>query len=417
MCEYICDAFDGFLNQKTDFSFKILVYDDASTDGTEGLLLEYKNRYPELFDYYISKENTGITPELKEKMDKWFIEHVDTEYVALCEGDDYWIDKNKLQMQIDYMNEHPDCVLSCHASVWLDCETGMMKEYHPYNCDQNLCPKDIIYKPNGNIPTASILCKTETWLLSRSKEFPPSGTVGDITLQFAALCMGKIRYFDKPLSVYRYHRRGSWTSTFSYNTSFFISHSFALERFYREYDFFSGLQFHNEICMASKKNRRYLTEKRREIGWELFCDCLVEKNDLDNPIIQQIMEEQKRIYEMEEGIYKLSEYEGEIIKEKKNVAIYGNGKYAGLAHQVLKCNGITCVGYVISDEEPLKRKLDIEVWHLSQYPYSIKDTVFVIGMHEKWQEEMEQFFDKIAGFSWWAPFWPEDIHRIGKDSE
>ena len=123
---YIRDAIEGFLMQKTDFPFEVLIHDDASTDGTADIIREYETKYPDIIKPIYQTENQyskGIKisatynyPRAKGK------------YIALCEGDDYWIDPYKLQKQVDFLEAHEECVLTCHRykifnhenNIWSD---------------------------------------------------------------------------------------------------------------------------------------------------------------------------------------------------------------------------------------------------------------------------------------------------------
>lgn len=109
---YIAQAIDGFLMQKTDFPFEVIIHDDASTDKTADIIREYERKYPLIIKPIYQTENQyskrngsiakAIDPKLKGK------------YIAFCEGDDYWIDPNKLQMQVDFLEkklEHRMCYM------------------------------------------------------------------------------------------------------------------------------------------------------------------------------------------------------------------------------------------------------------------------------------------------------------------
>ena len=103
--KYIKDAIEGFLMQKTNFLFEIIIHDDASTDKTADIIREYQQKYPDKIRTILQKENQykkGVRNSytvFKEAKGK---------YIAFCEGDDYWIDENKLQKQVNYMEEHED---------------------------------------------------------------------------------------------------------------------------------------------------------------------------------------------------------------------------------------------------------------------------------------------------------------------
>lgn len=120
--DYIKDALDGFVMQKTNFPFEIIVSDDASTDETALIINQYEKKYPELFKIYYHKENQyskGIPFFANE-----LIANARGKYIALCEGDDYWTDPYKLQKQVDYLENNKNFVFCIH-------------KYKRHFCNQN----------------------------------------------------------------------------------------------------------------------------------------------------------------------------------------------------------------------------------------------------------------------------------------
>lgn len=104
--KYISDALDGFLLQKTTFPFEVIVHDDASTDRTADIIREYEKKYPDIIKPIYEKENQyskhdGSLSKIVQNASKG-------KYIAFCEGDDYWIDENKLQMQVDFLEKNPE---------------------------------------------------------------------------------------------------------------------------------------------------------------------------------------------------------------------------------------------------------------------------------------------------------------------
>ena len=98
---YIEDALEGFLIQETDFPFEILIHDDASIDGTADIIREYEAEYSNLIKPIYQKEN-----QYSKRVDifKTFLyPRAKGEYIAVCEGDDYWTDPNKLQLQAQFL--------------------------------------------------------------------------------------------------------------------------------------------------------------------------------------------------------------------------------------------------------------------------------------------------------------------------
>ena len=101
--KYIRRAIGSFLMQKTDFPFEIILADDCSTDGTSAICAEYAEKYPDLVRYLPSEKNVGGVEN-----ERRAIEAAQGEYIAVCEGDDYWLDNQKLQKQVEFMDAHPD---------------------------------------------------------------------------------------------------------------------------------------------------------------------------------------------------------------------------------------------------------------------------------------------------------------------
>ena len=104
--KYIRDAIEGFLVQKTNFPIEIIIHDDASTDKTATVIKKYEEKYPDLFICIYQNENQyskGIKP-----FRTYVFPKARGKYIAICEGDDYWTDPNKLQKQVDFLEAHPE---------------------------------------------------------------------------------------------------------------------------------------------------------------------------------------------------------------------------------------------------------------------------------------------------------------------
>ncbi|MBD3896237.1 glycosyltransferase [Halomonas sp. ML-15] len=114
---YIRDAINGFLMQRTTFPFEIIIHDDASTDGTDKIIYEYMERYPSIIRGVLQRENQysqGKKPGI-------FTSHlVRGKYIAFCEGDDYWLDENKLQVQAEFLENNPDFSVCGHDACVIE---------------------------------------------------------------------------------------------------------------------------------------------------------------------------------------------------------------------------------------------------------------------------------------------------------
>lgn len=103
--KYIADAIEGFLIQKTSFPFEIIIHDDASTDGTEKIVKEYADKHPELIVAILQSENQYSKNQGKIAA-RFVWPRTRGKYIAWCEGDDYWTDRDKLQKQVDFLESN-----------------------------------------------------------------------------------------------------------------------------------------------------------------------------------------------------------------------------------------------------------------------------------------------------------------------
>lgn len=112
--DYIGRCIEGMLEQKCDFTFNIVISDDCSTDGTQEVLKDYQARYPEIIKLVLNDRNGGIASNWVNCCKAM----EGGEFIAFCDGDDYWSLPQKLQLQYDYLRSHPDCV-----GVTTDCDS------------------------------------------------------------------------------------------------------------------------------------------------------------------------------------------------------------------------------------------------------------------------------------------------------
>ena len=106
---FIRAALDGLVNQVTDASIEVIVADDASTDNTQSIIREYCENYPDLFSKCILRQsNVGIGKNCYEALSL-----AEGRYLAICDGDDVWIDSSKLQRQFEFLQENPEYTVCC----------------------------------------------------------------------------------------------------------------------------------------------------------------------------------------------------------------------------------------------------------------------------------------------------------------
>lgn len=205
--KYIRSALEGFVNQKTNFDYEVFVHDDASTDMTASIVLEFAERYPHIIKPIIQKENQyskGVNIE-----DKYISPLMSGKYIALCEGDDYWCDENKLQKQVDFLEKHTDYVACAHNSFIYNVKTGEKKLFSGRKYSGSIKMKEII-EWKRVFHTSSVMYRKS---LREKKPIYMRciNNVGDFNNALWFRMNGKVYYIASPMSVYRHMVEGSWT--------------------------------------------------------------------------------------------------------------------------------------------------------------------------------------------------------------
>lgn len=194
--------------QKTDFEYEILIGEDCSTDKTKEIVEKYVNLYPDKIRLITSDHNVG-----ERKNAIRLRENSRGKYIALCDGDDYWIDSYKLQKQVDYMESNPECSLCFHASRIVK-ENGKPtgKIVRPYNKSGISLAEDLIIGGGGFCSTASLFFPKK--LMDNPPDFYLKAHVGDYPIQMWLASQKYAYYIDEIMSAYRTGVKGAWTTQF-----------------------------------------------------------------------------------------------------------------------------------------------------------------------------------------------------------
>ena len=245
---FLADALEGFLMQKTDFPFEIIVHDDCSTDGTTEILRKYAEKYPDIIVPIYEEENCySRNAPILEPMFK----RARGEYIAMCEGDDYWCDPHKLQRQFDYMQNNPDCSLILHNGYNLDVLSGAKKEINPFPKDGVLSAYDVIVERHFLPPTASMFFRRSDIL--ELPELFQNLPVGDRPRRLYMLTKGNIYYMHSLMCVYRTNAAGSFGRRMLTNEAKRKEVLDKMIAFYNRYDSYTDHIYHNEIELAKSR--------------------------------------------------------------------------------------------------------------------------------------------------------------------
>lgn len=230
--KYIRDALEGFLIQETNFPFQICILDDASTDDNVKIIKEYADKYPRLFKCFFLDENTWGKPYRQERIKPYLEVRNKGKYIALCEGDDYWIDPLKLQKQVDILENNKKYSL-CFHNVLVKYKSVFKKQHKFRTYKNNVYDiKDVILIP-WFIPTCSILFRKA--FLDIIPEWSKYIYNGDYMIQLLLADKGEFYCINEIMGVYRRHE----TSLSSLNDRVFvISKIIQLLLYYNQYTLF-----------------------------------------------------------------------------------------------------------------------------------------------------------------------------------
>lgn len=249
---YIRDALEGFLNQKVSFPYEILIYDDASTDGTARIVREYQEKHPDVIRPVLQTENQysrGVT----NPSGAFNFPRARGKYIAMCEGDDYWTDERKLPIQVDYLEKHPDCSLCFHSARIVTVDGSRSdKRMRPYRRDRAVSPEEMIDKSCG-YPTASMVFRTK--LVRQLPSYYTECPVGDTPLQLMAAASGHGYYLDRDMSVYRVGGAFSWTAQGKRGDYAARQQKYCqdMNQTYRDFDRATGGRFHEAVKSAARR--------------------------------------------------------------------------------------------------------------------------------------------------------------------
>lgn len=214
--KYIREALEGFLKQKTNFKFEVLIHDDASTDHTAEIIKEFEERYPEVIRPIYQSENQyskGINvtttfqyPRAKGK------------YIAFCEGDDFWTDKRKLQKQYELMEKYPEVNMSAHTVKAIS--NGEEKfRFAPSNVECIFSIEEVIKGGGEFVSTNSLFYRKK--MVEKIPEFYKYLGL-DYSLQIWGSLNGGMLFLPECMGAYRVATPGSWTVRVSQNRERYV---------------------------------------------------------------------------------------------------------------------------------------------------------------------------------------------------
>lgn len=250
--KFIGQMLDGVLNQQTDFDYNIIIGDDASTDDNALIIDKYAQNYPNRINAFLHPKNLGpIEPrELGGKNNVGFLfSQSQSEYIALCEGDDYWTDPLKLQKQVDFLDQNPAYVLCHHQMEVIYEDNSPSHPFNPDNQEDTSIINDLLADKAWFLGTASTVFRNvftngmpDWWWKTAS---------GDLGIFIEVARYGKIKYLPETMGAYRKHR-GGMTNIHTPQNRFFLQNRMEMFQNLDEYLSFQYSEIIKETVLKYK---------------------------------------------------------------------------------------------------------------------------------------------------------------------
>ena len=199
--KYIERAIQSVLEQQYDFRIEFIIGDDCSKDNTRDIIRKYHALHPDIIVPLFPEKNLGAKLNAIQ-----CLQRCSGKYIAFLEGDDYWIDPNKIKRQADFMEAHPDYSI-CFTDVDVINDTT---EEHPdpftTPVKEDYTIEDVILTERVFIPTATLFFRNQ--LPDPLPRFFREASSGDIAIHLVIADKGRIRYLPGKTAVYRHHAGG-----------------------------------------------------------------------------------------------------------------------------------------------------------------------------------------------------------------
>jgi glycosyltransferase involved in cell wall biosynthesis len=256
--KYVAECMEGILAQKGDFRIELVIGDDCSTDSTPEVIRAYvDNLRDDTVEVKVlaSDRNLGFVGNLKR-----CLEACTGRYITVCEGDDFWIDSHKLQVQMDFLRQHPECALCFHDIDILSQENGAISAFvrgDPIAGDV-LTTKDLIRE--NFIGNFSCCMYDAQYIRSMPAGLFDLPLGGEWMFNIYCSQLGDIGYIGRVMSVYRRHAGGIWSGKPS------SEKAKLLLGYIDQYNSFLDYEFDREFCAYQEKLRLELSEEPIDIA-------------------------------------------------------------------------------------------------------------------------------------------------------
>lgn len=266
--KYIRKCLEGFVQQRTDFRYEVLVHDDASTDATAAIIREYEMAYPDIIKPIYQKENQyskgiSITRDI-------IFPRCRGRYIAICEGDDYWTDPFKLQRQTDALTNHPDCSMCvCKVKRVSEDESQVLGYCPSFSLKEGVLNSDtflnIIFREYA-FHTSSYMFQATIYkeYAEKTPEFVRVCPVGDEAYMLYFGFRGNVYYCGDTMSCNRRGSVGGWNERTWKNRERRRRYYYGMAETYEKYDLFTDGKYHDLCSQRVYLEKYFAAENYRD---------------------------------------------------------------------------------------------------------------------------------------------------------
>jgi glycosyltransferase involved in cell wall biosynthesis len=209
---FIEQAIEGVLRQKTNFPIELVIGEDESSDGTREIVRRYADAHPELIRAHFHSRSSNISYQGRATGRHNFVNNLRSargEYIALLDGDDYWIDPNKLQQQVDFLDSHPACSTCFHRVSVVDVAGKELRQSPVVGPDQSTYTVSDLLRRRFFTNAPSVMFRRG--LFGDFPEWYFRVPVGDFALHVLNGMKGDFGFLNRVMSAYRVHGGGIWS--------------------------------------------------------------------------------------------------------------------------------------------------------------------------------------------------------------
>ncbi len=264
--KYIAQAIESVMMQHVTFDYELVIGEDCSTDNTRNIVLAYRDRYPDKIRVLLADTNLGAlnNSERTEAACRG-------EYVAYLEGDDFWTSSDKLQKQVDFLDNHPECSICFHnVNVLSDSQGQIIRQYCGTDQKEFTALEDILVA--NYIPTCSVMFRNR--FIQKLPDWFAKLPMTDWPTHVMNAQHGNIGYINEVMATYRVHDGGVW-SRMGY-----AERITANLRFYKEINRYLSYRYDALISAQASAWWKRLSVELIEQGYQL---------GLQNPDINHVM--------------------------------------------------------------------------------------------------------------------------------